>query len=623
MLIDEPDEDVPAVNVEKDQEVNAGDDLMFDAEMFETGTDFVENVVQTVTSDIQKDKEKVIDDIEGDDVDKDTTSSSCSSEDEVVDEVERERRMNEEIEKEKLIKKRKRQEKDVALYVPSPEHVSESQSTPRGRKKAVGRKRATPKVRVSKRPQKIMQKPPTPPHEPTPPQSPIHHTPPRQPTPPQQSSPPRLPTPPRQRSPTPQSTPLPQQPFVTSQDIFGTPPLSQIQPGSSSRGLHTPQDNLLDIGDFDFAKNDQVLKLEKKMENMIAENKKLAAENKKVADREKLLAVCVQKLESENKKLAKKVDADQTEIDILKVRVSELEEEKNRRDGQNEYFKLKKKELAAAKALSDHEVYMLNRVVKSMLGTSVNQRFKELKVEDLRAERQAELERQMKDKGKGVEGSSSVPEMALVPSMVTENPEPISAVSGLFEEETPMHELIGNEDEEDDEEDDEEYDDDEVFSASSHNSKGNDDDDVAGGTGVRVTEASTEKVVDDLMNDTVNEESGEVPGKGESSKSQIVENSEQLFLRLDVYREMLKDVNPEIPFDFEEDLESFDVNKQQDYSYKYVEEADLYDRVEVEECSDSEDVTEDTSKFPTLMELFTAENREELKQKVTEASIEC
>ncbi|KAM0053850.1 hypothetical protein Hdeb2414_s0006g00188651 [Helianthus debilis subsp. tardiflorus] len=473
MLVDEPEDDIPVDGVEKEQEVTAGEDLLFDADVLETRPDFVANVVQSVTAEVQKEKEKIVDDIEGDDVDKDITSSSSSSDDEVVDENERQRRMKEEIEKEKLLRKRKRLEKDDdAPYVPSPEHATESQSTPRVRKKAGGRKRATPKIRVSKRPQKIVQKPPTPPHEPTPPQSPIHQSPPRQPIPPQQSSPPRLPTPQRQPSPIPQSTP-PQQTFITSQDLFGTPPLSQMQPGSSSRGLQTPQDNPLEIGDFGFANKDQVLKLEKRMDEVIAENKKLAAENKKVADREKLLAARVQKLESENKELVKKVDADQTEIDILKVRVTELEEEKNRRDDQNEYFKLKNKELAAAKALRDHEFYMLNRVVESMLGTSVNQRFEELKVEDLRAERQAEIERQMKEKGKGVEGSSDVTERALVPSMVPENPEPISAISGLFEKETPMHELIGDEDEEDDEEDD---DDEVVFSASSHSSKGDDDD---------------------------------------------------------------------------------------------------------------------------------------------------
>ncbi|XP_021985470.1 BAG domain-containing protein Samui-like [Helianthus annuus] len=470
---------------------------------------------------------------------------------------------------------------------------------------------------MSKKPQKVVQKkqpevehqkPPTPPHEPTPPQSPIHQSPPRQPTPPQQSSPPRFPTPPNQQLPIPQSTPPPQQPYYTSQDIFGTPPLTQVQPGSSSKGLLSPQDNLLDV-DFDFANNSQVLKLEKKKENVIVENKRLAAENKKAANREKLLVNRVQELE-------KKAEDDQSEIDILKVRVSELEEEKNRRDAQNEYFELKHKELNEAKSAKDHELYMLHKVVESMLGSSVEDKFEELQVAEVRAERQAEIERQMKDKGKGVEGSSAMPEMSLVPSMVIDNPEPISAVPGLFEEETPTPKLIGGEDEEDDEDDDE---DDFVFSASRHSSKGNDDDDAAGGSGVRVTEASNEKVVEDLLNDTINEESGEAEGKGESSKTQIVEHHEPLFVNLDAYKEMLKGVNPEISFDFEEDLESSDINKQQDYKYDYVEDADIYDRVEVEECSDNEEVPEDTSKLPTLMEFFAAKNRDELRQKVTEA----
>ncbi|MFS7918069.1 hypothetical protein Hanom_Chr03g00196561 [Helianthus anomalus] len=214
--------------------------------------------------------------------------------------------MKEEIEKEKLLRKRKRLEMDDdAPYVPSPEHVTESQSTPKGRRKAGGKKKATPKIRVPKRPQKIVQKKqpekeseksPTPPHDPTPPQSPIHQSPPRQPTPPQHSSPHRLPTPPNQPFPNLQTTP-PQQPFVSSQDIFGTPPLSQIQPGSSSKGLHSSQDNLLDVGVFDFANTSQVMNVERKIEEVVAENKRLAVENKKIADIEKLLAARVQKLE--------------------------------------------------------------------------------------------------------------------------------------------------------------------------------------------------------------------------------------------------------------------------------------------------------------------------------------
>ncbi|XP_022003442.2 titin-like [Helianthus annuus] len=424
-LIDEPEEDNPVVTAEKEQVVTAEDDPFNVDQLFDT----------------DKEKEKIVEDIEGDDVDKSTTSSSSSSDD-GINEIESRKRIQEEIEKEKLLRKRKRHEKDDDdVYVPSPEHVSGSQSSPRVRKKAGGRKKvvspkilkATPKIKVPK------------------------------------------------------------------------------------------IDNLLDVGDFDFANTSQVKNVEKKVEEVVAENKRLAAENKKVSDREKVLEMCVKKLEMNNKELVKKIESDQSEIDILKVRVAELEEEKARHDEQNEYFKLKNKEFEAAKALRDHEFYMLNKVVKSMLGTSVEQKFEELQVEELRAERQAKIEEQMKDKGKGVEGSSAVTERSIVPSMVVDNPEPITAISGLFEDETHLEELMG-------------------------------------GTGLKATEASSEKTVDDLMNDSVNEESGEASGKGESSKTQIVEHTEKLILGLDVYREMMHTVDPEFKFDFEEELNTFDIN---------------------------------------------------------------
>ncbi|XP_035838210.1 serine/threonine-protein kinase GIN4-like [Helianthus annuus] len=487
MLIDESEEEVPEVNIEEEQEAASVAHIEIETDLFTTEADFVD---RPVTSEVQKEKEKVIDDVEGDDVDKDTTSSSSGSGFEIVDAKEREKRMREEVEKEKLLRKRRREEKEDAPYEPSPEHISASQSTPKSKRK---------------------------------------------------------------------------------------------------------------------------LELEKRIDEVIAENKKLEDECKRIAEREKSLAGKVQRLEGENKVLELKIEVDQTEIDVLKVRVSELEEEKSRRESENEYYKLKNKELMAAKALHEHKFYMLNRVVESMLETSVEQKYEELKLEDLRAERKAEAERQMKEKGKAVEGSSV---MSIVPSMVVDNPVPISSVPGIVEEEIQSSKLIGDEEEEDDEDDDEEE---FVYSASSHSSKGNDDDDAAGGTGVRISEASKEKVVEDLLNDTVNEESGEAGGKGESSKNQIVEHHEPLFLCLDVYREMLNDVNPENQIDLEADLESFDINKQKDYKYNYVEDADQYDRVEVEDCSDNEDVSEDTSKLPTLMEFFAAENREELRQKVNEA----
>ncbi|MFS7906214.1 hypothetical protein Hanom_Chr01g00056671 [Helianthus anomalus] len=107
-------------------------------------------------------KGKALEDIEGDDVEKSTTSSSSSSDDE-IDETERLKRIQEETEKEKQLRKRKRQEKDDVAYIPSPEHVSESQSPSGGRKKAGARKRivspkikkVTPKI---KKPTKIVLK---------------------------------------------------------------------------------------------------------------------------------------------------------------------------------------------------------------------------------------------------------------------------------------------------------------------------------------------------------------------------------------------------------------------------------------------------------------------------------
>ncbi|XP_022026035.1 RNA-binding protein 33-like [Helianthus annuus] len=391
-------------------------------------------------------KKKAADDVEGDDVNKSTTSSSSSSDDE-IDEVEREKRIQEEITKEKLLRKRKRkrQEKDD-VYIPSPERVSDFQTPPSGGKKKAGASRRIVSPKIKKVTQKIKKplkiklkkpsqepsKPPSPPPEPTPHQSPIHspihQTPPRQPSPlnlsPPHQSPPHQSPPPQIHS----VTPPQQQTLLTSQQIFQTPPpitqpLVQTTPGSSGyKGFPTVPPNLSmglhEIGDFDFASNAQVKNVEQKVDVVVAENKKLT-------DRENILEMHVKKLESENKSLLKKVEDDQTEIDILKVRIAELEEEKARRDEQNKYFELKNKELEAAKALKEHEFYMLNKVVENMLGKLIEQRFEEIEVEEVRAKRQAEIEAQMKDKGKGAEGSVAVSERSIVPSLVVENPVPI------------------------------------------------------------------------------------------------------------------------------------------------------------------------------------------------------
>ncbi|KAJ0800562.1 hypothetical protein HanPI659440_Chr03g0104511 [Helianthus annuus] len=286
----------------------------------------------------------------GDEEGVDENKSSSSSSDEEIDETERAKIIQAEIENEKQLKRKRREYKDDELYNPSPENVIESQTPPSsgGRKKQSARKRVvTPraakslKVLLKKKPVQKPSKPPTPPPEPSPPQSP-HKSPPKQPTPP--------PSPPPQTeqhlsplhlSP-PHQSPQHEQPVVTSQQIFQTPPSTQppIQstPGSSSLKdfPHIPGNIPLDdIGDFNFASDKQVKSLEKKFEEVLFENKKL--------------------LDPE-KKLEKHVKT------------------KARRDEQNKYFELKNKELEAAKAMKEHEIYMMNKVFENLLGKSVEQK---------------------------------------------------------------------------------------------------------------------------------------------------------------------------------------------------------------------------------------------------------
>ncbi|MFS7962567.1 hypothetical protein Hanom_Chr08g00728171 [Helianthus anomalus] len=227
------------------------------------------------------------------------------------------------LEKEKQKKRKRSGKNDDDLYIPSPDHVQDTPTPPSsgGRKKASARKRVvTPKaakrlrVLLKNKPIQELNKPPTPPPEPQQQpsliQSPPHQSPPKQPTPPHQPSPPHL-SPPHQ--PSPQSsphihiaTPPHEQPIVTSQQIFQTPPstqpLVQTTPGSFGFKdfphirVNIPLD---DIGDFNFANDEQVMKLEKKVDEVLDENKKLLG-------REKKLEKCVKTVEALNSSLLKK-----------------------------------------------------------------------------------------------------------------------------------------------------------------------------------------------------------------------------------------------------------------------------------------------------------------------------
>ncbi|XP_022040813.1 histone deacetylase HDT2-like [Helianthus annuus] len=349
------------------------------------------------------------------------------------------------------------------------------------------------------------------------------------------------------------------------------------------------------------------------MEKEVTEKvEEVLVENKKLEDREKKLEKRVKSIEAENSSLLQRVESDQADIDILKVRIAELEEEKARRDDQNEYFKLKNKELDANNAKKEHEMYMMNKVLENLLGKPVEQRFEEIELEEVRASRKAEIKAEMKNKGKGIQVE----------------------VSGVFYDDVEIDDVV---------EDDEEVDDDEVkkddaddvFSASSHDDDDGNDDDDQGTSGIKVTEASNEENVDGYLHDDANEEPENTESEGEPDDTKNADGSDdhvaRLILRLEhgveegeilhtytlaEYLEMTYVDENSFKFDFEEELNQFDINQQPDYHYKYVEDADIYDRVEVEDWSDedqSESAHIDTTNFPTLAEFFSQANEDECR----------
>ncbi|XP_021971948.1 glutamic acid-rich protein-like [Helianthus annuus] len=360
---------------------------------------------------------------------------------------------------------------------------------------------------------------------------------------------------------------------------------------------------------FSFVNDDLVKKLQKKVNEVLSEKKKLEERVKSV--------------ESKNSSLLKKIEADQVDIDILKVRIADLEEEKSRRDEQNEYFKLKNQELEAKNAKKEHEEYMLKKVLEDLIGKPIEQRFEEIELAEVRARREAEIEAGMKDKGKDVlaEDDVQVTEREIV---LTEPKSPTKVLESSIPAPCPLTSVPGVtniEDDEEDEDDNLKDDADEVYSVHSDN-----DDDNGN---------------DDADQDNANEEPENAGGEGEHGDAEnvdeIVDQGAGLILRLEhdveegeilhIYTraEIIKMMNVEeneFNFDFEKELNEFDINHQPAYQYKYVEEADNYDKVEVEDWSDddqSKNVDSDTSSFPTLAELFSQANEDELRRKVAES----
>ncbi|MFS7964121.1 hypothetical protein Hanom_Chr08g00746451 [Helianthus anomalus] len=510
--------------------------------------------------------------------------------------------------------KRKRDgDDDDGLYIPSLENVQEVQTPPSsgGRKKSNARKHVKSpatrrlKILLKSKPIQELSQPPSPPPEPQQQPSPHQSPPPQQPLPDPIPSPPKQPSPPHSSLQPRISTPTHEQPIITSPHILQTPPTTQppIQTTIGSSRFkdfpNIPENIPLEyIGDFSFVNDELVKKLQQKVDDVLVENKKLE-------DREKKLEKRVKTVETENSSLLKRAH----------------------RDEQNEYFKLKNKELEVNNAIKEHEAYMMRKVLENLIGKPIEQKFEEIELEEVRARRKAEIEAEMKNKGKGAQ----VEDVSEVTESPIQNPCPISSVSGVFDVEDDDVDNDDEDDEEDDKEEDNDevkkYDADDMFSASSHDDDDGKDDDDQGSTCIKVTETSTEENVNDYLHDDANEEPENAGSEGEHVDDRSVDESEKLILRLEpdveegefrhsyTLAEIIKLTHiDENQFKFD-----FDINQQHEYEYKYVEDANNYDRVEVEDCSDEEQsVNVDTSNFSMLAEFFSQANEDELRRKVEE-----
>ncbi|MFS7919293.1 hypothetical protein Hanom_Chr03g00211051 [Helianthus anomalus] len=267
LLVDEPEEDEIEANVEKDQE-----QLSPETERLLKDIDDTLGAEKIASKKVVGDEEK----------------SSSGAEGDMDDEVDRWIKEKYDPKDREKQKKRKRSSDDDETYVPLEDIQDEKTPSSGGRKKSTSRKRVrTPAARKLKFKLKInppsepqykpSSPPPNQPKSPSPPQNqPIPPSPP-----PQQPSPDPLQSP---QSPSRHhiSSPIHEQPPIPSPHIQQTPPTIQppvrTTPGSS--GFENfppiPESIVLEkLDDFSFVNDDFVKKLQKKVNEVFSEKKKL------------------------------------------------------------------------------------------------------------------------------------------------------------------------------------------------------------------------------------------------------------------------------------------------------------------------------------------------------------
>ncbi|KAF5768070.1 hypothetical protein HanXRQr2_Chr14g0632081 [Helianthus annuus] len=191
------------------------------------------------------------------------------------------------------------------------------------------------------------------------------------------------------------------------------------------------------------------------------------------------------------------------------------------------------------------------------------------------------------------------------------------------------------------EEEEEEKIDDDLFEYIDNYPEGNeddDDDDDQGLSGLLIVNPSVQQRIEDFMNDEINEQEEDHQQESSSSGKQ---HADQVFLtqptliylharfegEIEVPRsraEMLEELgldDGKFKFDIEDEIPS---SPEKEYEFKYVQEADKYNDVIVEEASDSSD--EETvfhyagvdNTFPSLAEMFKEQNEDKVRRKIVE-----
>ncbi|MFS8007794.1 hypothetical protein Hanom_Chr14g01265211 [Helianthus anomalus] len=156
-------------------------------------------------------------------------------------------------------------------------------------------------------------------------------------------------------------------------------------------------------------------------------------------------------------------------------------------------------------------------------------------------------------------------------------------------------------------EEEEEKIDDDLFEHIDNYPEGNeDDDDDQGSSGLLIVNPSVQQRIEDFMNDEINEQEEDHQQESSSSGKQHADQIEVPRSRAEILEELGLD-DGKFKFDIQDEIPS---SPEKEYEFKYVQEADKYNDVNVEEASDSSD--EETVFH------YASQNEDKVRRKIVE-----